>query len=90
MEGVGQRNGCRFLNVAYWVENDIVLSGREEIIPMQRRDFIKSTAAVAVAAELGMGKVQAKVPATTGETTTSAPSPRDRSPQSGSVPSIPT
>jgi len=49
--------------MAYWVENDIVLSGKEEIILMQRRDFIKSTAAVAVAAELGMGKVQAKVPA---------------------------
>jgi len=30
---------------------------------MQRRDFLKSTVAVAVAAELGMGKVQAKVPA---------------------------
>jgi hypothetical protein len=30
---------------------------------MQRRDFLKSTAAVAVAAELGMGKAQAKVPA---------------------------
>src|SRR5690242_104501 len=30
---------------------------------MQRRDFIKSTVAVAVAAELGMGKAQAKVPA---------------------------
>src|SRR6185312_6655482 len=30
---------------------------------MQRRDFIKSTVAVAVAAELGIGKAQAKVPA---------------------------
>ena len=30
---------------------------------MQRRDFIKSTVAVAVAAELGMGKAQANVPA---------------------------
>src|ERR1700690_241882 len=30
---------------------------------MQRRDFIKSTVAVAAAAELGMGKAQAKVPA---------------------------
>src|SRR5437762_3139418 len=30
---------------------------------MQRRDFIKSTVAVAVAAELGMSKAQAKVPA---------------------------
>ena len=30
---------------------------------MQRRDFLKSTVAVAVAAELGMGKAQAKVPA---------------------------
>src|ERR1022692_957214 len=30
---------------------------------MQRRDFIKSTVVVAVAAELGMGKAQAKVPA---------------------------
>jgi len=30
---------------------------------MQRRDFIKSTAAVALAAEIAMGKAQAKVPA---------------------------
>src|SRR5271155_1584762 len=30
---------------------------------MQRRDFIKSGAAVAVAAEIGIGKAQAKVPA---------------------------
>ncbi len=30
---------------------------------MQRRDFLKSTVAVAVAAELGIGKAQAKVPA---------------------------
>jgi hypothetical protein len=30
---------------------------------MQRRDFLKSTVAVAVAAELGMGKAQAKVSA---------------------------
>src|SRR5271163_3960607 len=30
---------------------------------MQRRDFLKSTAAVAVAAQLGIGKAQAKVPA---------------------------
>jgi hypothetical protein len=30
---------------------------------MQRRDFIKSTVAVGVAAKLGMGKAQAKVPA---------------------------
>jgi hypothetical protein len=30
---------------------------------MQRRDFIKSTVAVAVAADLGIGKAQAKVPA---------------------------
>ena len=30
---------------------------------MQRRDFLKSTVAVAVAAELGMGKAQARVPA---------------------------
>jgi hypothetical protein len=30
---------------------------------MRRRDFLKSTAAVALAAELGMGKAQAKVPA---------------------------
>jgi len=30
---------------------------------MQRRDFLKSTVAVAVAAELGMGKAKAKVPA---------------------------
>jgi hypothetical protein len=30
---------------------------------MQRRDFLKSTVAVAVAAELGMGKAEAKVPA---------------------------
>src|ERR1700687_2553519 len=30
---------------------------------MQRRDFIKSTVAVAAAAELGMGRAQAKVPA---------------------------
>jgi hypothetical protein len=30
---------------------------------MQRRDFIKSTVAVAAAAELGMGKAQAKIPA---------------------------
>src|SRR6202789_4640322 len=29
---------------------------------MQRRDFLKSSVAVAVAAELGMGKAQAKVP----------------------------
>src|SRR3984957_3432091 len=35
----------------------------EEIIPMQRRDFLKSTVAVAVAAELGLGKAQASVPA---------------------------
>ena len=28
---------------------------------MQRRDFLKSTMAVAVAAELGLGKAQAKV-----------------------------
>ncbi len=27
---------------------------------MQRRDFLKSTAAVAVAAQLGMGKAQAQ------------------------------
>ncbi len=64
-----------FSIVAYRVENDIVLSGKEEMIPMQRRDFIKSTAAVAVAAELGVGKVQAKVPAHNWETTTSAPAP---------------
>jgi hypothetical protein len=31
------------------------------MIRMQRRDFLKSTVAVAVAAELGMGKAQAKV-----------------------------
>ena len=30
---------------------------------MQRRDFLKSTVAVAVATELGIGKAQAKVPA---------------------------
>src|SRR6516164_7813350 len=30
---------------------------------MQRRDFLRSTVAVAVAAELGMGKAHAKVPA---------------------------
>src|SRR5580700_10427642 len=30
---------------------------------MQRRDFLKSTAAVAVASQLGIGKAQAKVPA---------------------------
>src|SRR5207245_11226823 len=30
---------------------------------MQRRDFLKSTGAVSVAAELGMGKAHAKVPA---------------------------
>src|ERR1700728_4586194 len=36
---------------------------KEEIIPMRRRDFLKSTVAVAVAAELGMGQAQAKVPA---------------------------
>src|SRR5579863_2588741 len=30
---------------------------------MQRRDFLKSTVAVAVAAELGIGKAEAKVPA---------------------------
>jgi hypothetical protein len=30
---------------------------------MQRRDFLKSTVAVAVAAELGMGQAEAKVPA---------------------------
>jgi hypothetical protein len=30
---------------------------------MQRRDFVKSTVAVAVGAELGMGKAQAKVSA---------------------------
>ena len=30
---------------------------------MQRRDFLKSTVAVAVAAELGLGKAQAKIPA---------------------------
>ena len=30
---------------------------------MQRRDFLKSTVAAAVAAELGIGKTQAKVPA---------------------------
>src|ERR1700743_1703564 len=30
---------------------------------MQRRDFLKSTVAAAVAAELGLGKAQAKVPA---------------------------
>jgi hypothetical protein len=30
---------------------------------MQRRDFLKNTVAVAVAAELGMGKANAKVPA---------------------------
>jgi len=57
---------------------------------MQRREFIKSTAAVAVAAELEWVKCRRRFPPTTGETTTSAPSPRDRSPQSGSVPSIPT
>ena len=35
----------------------------EEIIPMQRRDFLKSTVAVALAAELGTGKARAKVAA---------------------------
>ena len=30
---------------------------------MQRRDFLKSTVAVAVAAELGLGKAQARIPA---------------------------
>ena len=30
---------------------------------MKRRDFLKSAVAVAVAAELGMGKAEAKVPA---------------------------
>src|SRR6202050_4920327 len=30
---------------------------------MQRRDFLKSTVAIAAAAELGIGKAQAKVPA---------------------------
>ena len=29
---------------------------------MRRRDFLKSTVAVAVVAELGMGKARAKVP----------------------------
>src|SRR5713226_7259437 len=33
------------------------------MIPMQRRDFLKSAVAAAVAAELGMGKAQAKVSA---------------------------
>src|SRR6202167_3992701 len=33
------------------------------MLPMQRRDFLKSSVAVAVAADLGMGKAQAKVPA---------------------------
>jgi hypothetical protein len=36
---------------------------QEEFIAMQRRDFIKSTLAVAVAAEMGAGKAQAKVTA---------------------------
>ena len=31
------------------------ITGTEEIAPMQRRDFLKSTVAVAVAAELGIG-----------------------------------
>jgi hypothetical protein len=35
----------------------------EEITSMQRRDFLKTTVAAAVAAELGLGKAQAKVPA---------------------------
>ena len=30
---------------------------------MQRRDFLKSNVAIAVAAEFGLGKAQAKVPA---------------------------
>jgi anaerobic selenocysteine-containing dehydrogenase len=30
---------------------------------MQRRDFLKTTAAVAVATQFGVGKAQAKVPA---------------------------
>src|SRR6266699_5095130 len=33
------------------------------VTPMQRRDFLKSTVAVAVATELGIGKAEAKVPA---------------------------
>jgi hypothetical protein len=36
---------------------------KKEIISMQRRDFLRSTFAVAVAAEVGMGKAQAEVPA---------------------------
>ena len=35
---------------------------KKDITPMRRRDFLKSSVAVAVAAELGMGKAQAKVP----------------------------
>ncbi len=58
---------------------------------MQRRDFLKSTVAAAVAAELGMGKAQAKVPAHNwGNFDYRLRSPGDRSAQSGSVPSIST
>jgi hypothetical protein len=39
------------------------MEGKEEGISMQRRDFIKSSVALAVAAELGTGKAQAFVPA---------------------------
>src|SRR5438874_10301676 len=35
----------------------------ENITPMQRRDFLKSTVAVALAGELGRGKAEGKVPA---------------------------
>jgi hypothetical protein len=40
---------------------EVQSSNQEEITLMQRRDFIKSTVAVAVAAEVGIGKAQAKV-----------------------------
>ena len=47
---------------------------------MQRRDFMKSTVAVAVAAELGMGKRKRKFPLTIGEIRLRHRSQRDRSP----------
>jgi hypothetical protein len=46
---------------------------------MQRRDFLKNTVAVAAAAELGTGKVKAKVPHTTGVSVSSISAPVHRS-----------
>ena len=80
--------------VANWKVQFVLKCNRatsEEKTPMQRRDFLKSTVAVAAAAELAMGKAQAKVPAHNWGNYDFGSGPAgDRSPESGSVPSIPT